>query len=95
MKSDETTSANRVINLINLKEKFVMELRSEKIKEAQNTFVRLMRLYYEYYNKSIKEEFEGANIEELVKNIGLDFDDAQKSIEIDYKKRHKEDTERQ
>ena len=79
-------SQNRVESLIRLKEKFIVEIRSEEIPEARNTFTRLMRLYYQYYQRSIKEEFDGARIEDLVKNIGLDFNEVQKGIEEDFKK---------
>ena len=68
----------RVLNIINLKEKFITELKADNEEGARNTFVRLMRLYYRYYNTSIKEEFEGADIERLVSNIGLDFNQAEK-----------------
>ncbi len=77
----------RVLNIINLKDKFITELRADNEEGARNTFVRLMRLYYEYYNTSIKEEFEGADIERLVSNIGLDFNQAEKDIEADFKSR--------
>ena len=77
----------RVLSIINLKNKFIAELEADNKEGARDTFVRLMRLYYNYYNTSIREEFEGADIEGLVSRIGLDFNQAEKDIEADFKSR--------